>query len=184
MSFIFSSLSSCLLCLILSLSLSLSLPLSPQSLCICLRVLLWWWWLLRCAVVCAVLWCVRCRVWCVTRGKTPCVHSKRLCVHSKRLRVYGHHAHMLKHMCPWCGHARARFEWTHGEEGRRGGGRCQPRVFIGKTCDFLTFVEHLNRMLVSSLIANLLLTKNGPRRVINCPRGSPKETKESYTFKV
>ena len=45
-------------------------------------------------------------------------------------------------------------------------------------------LEHLNPMLSSSLIANFLLTMNGRRRVITCFRGSPKETVESYPFKV
>ena len=36
------------------------------------------------------------------------------CVDSKRPRVYRHHAHMLKHMCVWCGHTRRRFECTPG----------------------------------------------------------------------
>ena len=45
---------------------------------------------------------------------------------------------------------------------------------------FFDILEHLNRMLGSSLIANFLLTMNGPRRVITCFRGSPKETARSY----
>ena len=48
--------------------------------------------------------------------------------------------------------------------------------FIGKKSAFLTCVEHINRMLGSYLIANLLLTINGPRRVITCFRGPPEET--------
>ena len=40
---------------------------------------------------------------------------------------------------------------------------------------FLAHLEqHSNPMLGSSFIANLLLTKNGPRRVITCSVGSPK----------
>ena len=43
-------------------------------------------------------------------GADPCTP----CVRSKRPRVYWHHAHMLKHMCAWCRHARGRLECTHG----------------------------------------------------------------------
>ena len=53
------------------------------------------------------------------------------------------------------------FEWTHGG------------VFIVNKC-FSTFLEHLKRMWGSSLIANFLLTKICPHRVITCFRGSPK----------
>ena len=77
---------------------------------------------------------------------------------------------------------------TRGAGGRRGRVRRGVVVslvfFIGKTIDFLTFVEHINRMLGPSLIANFLLTMNGPRRVITCSRGSPKETLGSYQFHV
>ena len=37
-------------------------------------------------------------------------------------------------------------------------------VFIGKKSECLTHLEHLNRTLGSSLIANFLLTMNGPHR--------------------
>ena len=54
--------------------------------------------------------------------------------------------------------------------GGRGGGGGEVVVslvfFIGKTSVILTFLEHLNRTLGSSLIANFLLTKNFPHRVI------------------
>ena len=112
--------------------------------------------------------------------KNPYVDSDTPpCVHSKRPRVCRQPAHMLKHTCAWCRHTRRRFGRTHGERRGRergeeeGGVRRQPRVFIGKTSAFLTFVEHLNRTSGSSLIATFLLTMNGPRRVVTCPRGSP-----------
>ena len=44
-----------------------------------------------------------------------------------------------------------------------------PRVYEQK----LTNLEHLNRMLGSSLIVNFLFTTKGSRRVITCTRGSP-----------
>ena len=56
-----------------------------------------------------VAWCGVC-VWCgVARSKPPGVDSKRP-------RVCRHHAHMLKHMCPWfrCTRGGGRFESTHG----------------------------------------------------------------------
>ena len=112
----------------------------------------------------------QCGVWCV------------VCVRPKRHHVYRHHAHMLKHMCAWCRYTRRRVEWTHGREGRGGseggeeGNRHQPRVFNRKTSECLTCLEHLNRMLGSSLIANFLLAMNGPHRFITCFRSSPKVT--------
>ena len=50
-------------------------------------------------------------------GGRACPRSKRRpCVDSKNVPVYAgrHHAHMLKHMCAWCRHARGRFESAHG----------------------------------------------------------------------
>ena len=47
---------------------------------------------------------------------------------------------------------------TQGREGEREG----LVFFIGKTSDFCTFVEHLNQMLGSSLVANFLLTHESP----------------------
>ena len=47
---------------------------------------------------------------------------------------------------------------------------------IGETSECWTCLEHLNRMLGSSLIANFLLVMNGPHGLITCFRGSPKVT--------
>ena len=70
--------------------------------------------------------------------------------------------------------------WTHGR--RKTGVVVSVVFFIGKTSECLTFVEHINRMLVSSLIANFLLTMNGPRKVITCFSCSPKEIPGSFSF--
>ena len=66
------------------------------------------WLVLLCVVVVVVVVVVMWRAW---RGtlKTPVCPSKTPpCVRSKSPRVCGHHAHMLKHMCAWCPHARGR----------------------------------------------------------------------------
>ena len=69
----------------------------------------------------------------------------------------------------WNGH-------TEGEGGGRGRGRGRrhPRFFNCKTSVF-DILEHLNRMLGSSLITNFLLAMNGPHRFITSFRGSPKK---------
>ena len=54
----------------------------------------------------------------------------------------------------------------HTGEGGEGGVVVSLMFSIGKTSEFLTFLEHLNQMLGSSLIANFLLTKIFSRRVI------------------
>ena len=128
------------LCLCLSLSLCLSV--SVSVLCgVC--VVLW------CVLVCVVLWCVvMCGcVWC---GVPVCTFKTPPCVGSKRPRVYRHHAHMCYHMRAWCRYTRGRLESTHGD------------VFHRVKHVILTFLEHLKRMLGSSLIDNFLLTMNGP----------------------
>ena len=96
------------------------------------------------------MWCVVCVV-CDTLKKNVCTGTTRTCVFS---------------MCAWCQHTRRRIErrrveWTHGERGGGRRGRRQPCFFIGKQV-FLDILEHLNRMLGSSLIANCLLTKICP----------------------
>ena len=102
--------------------------------------------------MCGVVVCVRC-------GDT----LKNPCVRSKRPRVYRHHAQTCFNMCAWCRHTWGRVEWTHGGKGGwEGGVVVSLLIFIGKPSEFLTFVEHLDRMLRSSLVANLLLTVNGP----------------------
>ena len=52
-------------------------------------------------------------------------------------------------------------------------------LFIGKTSDFLTCLEHPKRMLGSSLIANFLLTMNGPRMGYHVLQKFTKEPLES-----
>ena len=42
--------------------------------------------------------------------------------------------------------------------------------------------QHLNPMFGSCLIATFLLTKNGPRSVITCSRGSPEVSTGSDPF--
>ena len=44
--------------------------------------------------------------------------------------------------------------------------------------------QHLDPMLRSWLIANFLLTKVGPRRVITCSRGFPKLPQDLALFEV
>ena len=135
---------------------------------------------LCCVVLCCVVLCfgVRCGVWCV------------VCVRPKRHLLYRHHAHMLKHMCGWCRYTRGRVEWKHGREGREGV-RVERRgivislvFFIGKTSECLTCLEHLNRMLGSSLFANFLLVMNGPDRFITCFSCSPRKPLRVYPFIV
>ena len=123
-------------------------------------------------VLCCVWECMWCLWWCVcgTLKKTNVFRFRMsACIHSKRPRVYWH---------TW-GH----FECTHADiltvhtrdrvEGRV---RRQPRVFI--VFFFFqkkkTFLGHLNWMLGSLLIASLLLSEIGPRRVLTHFRGSPK----------
>ena len=136
---------------------------------------------LCCVVLCCVLWCVVlccvvscgvCAVWCgvcdtLNPPSPPPVFN----------------------MSAWCQHTRRRFERTHGDvlrghtgEVGREGVVVSFVFFIGKISQFGTFLGHLNRMLGSSLIANFLLTLIGPRGVITCFRGSPKETLGSYLF--
>ena len=144
---VFSSLSLCL-CLPLSLSLSVSL---------CLLVVLW---SCRCVVSCVlvcVLWCVcvcrcgrgvrACGVVCPF--KTPCVDSKHARVHIQNVPVRT------------CVSTCARFTGTHGHV-LNGHMVCmgEVRVSSSASCfssvesELLTFLEHLNRILRSSLIAN------------------------------
>ena len=66
-------------------------------------------------------------------------------------------------------------------EEREREGSSSASFFISKTSVF-DILEHLNRILGSSLIANFLITMKGPRRVITCFRGSPKETAGSYAI--
>ena len=126
-----SSLSSLLLSCLLCLLL-FRLLFSP-CLCLSLSVSVW----------CGGLWCVVCDTL-----KTPVyAGTSRTCFFN---------------MCAWCRHTWGRFECIHGEGGRgegREGKSSASCFFIGKTSDFLTFLEHLNRTLGSSLIANFLLTK-------------------------
>ena len=159
LSFIFSftlCLSSSLLCRpVFSVSFSLFLCLSfclvfssLLSLFHCLRVLLWWRWLLRCAVVCARccgVCCVRCGVWCVTLKNTVCrFQHVPVCTFKTSPCVPAPRAHMVYTCARGVDNTRGRFERTHGDvlsghtggKGRRGGSRCQPRVFIGKTSVF------------------------------------------------
>ena len=149
LSYLCSLLFSLRLCL-LSLSLSVSVSLRVVLLC----------FLVLCQVVlCSDLSCgaVRCVVWCVSVQNVPCVRPKRP-------RVYRHHARMFRHMCAWCQHTRERFGRTHGGTGWEGA--VVSHVFSPIKQVFLSFIEHINRTLGSSLIANFLLTMNGPRRVI------------------
>ena len=162
---LFSLLLSCLLCL-LSLSLSFSV-----SACLCLRVLLR-------SCCCGVLWCVMlcCVLCCGVCGAcplntSPCVHSTRPpCVRAPR-------AHVL-YMWTCCRYTRRCFECTEGHvlSGHTGTFR-----FIGKTSGF-TFLEHLNRMLGSPLIANFLLTKICPHVDYHVLQRFTKETLGSYLF--
>ena len=83
-------------------------------------------------------------------------------------------------MCACCRHTRRRIERTHGDVWS-GRGRRQPRFFIGKQV-FLDILEHLNRMLGSSLFANFLLTKIGPHMVYHVHQRFTKETLGSYMY--
>ena len=63
--------------------------------------------------------------------------------------------------------------------------RIGPRVFHRENKFFFANIEqHLNSMFRSCLIANFLLTTNGPRRVVTCTKGSPTVTTGSYSFEV
>ena len=127
-----------------SFSVSLSLSLSVSlSLCHCFREVLWscCCGVLWCCVLCCGVVCVRCGVWCVVYG------VRQTCFN----------------MCAWSRHTRGRAEWTHGERGGEGReGVVVSLVFSSVKQMFFDILEHLNRMLGSSLIANFLLTPNLP----------------------
>ena len=128
-------------------------------------------------MVCCVLCCgVVCAVWCVV-----CDTLKNPCVHSTRPHVYRHLAHMLKHVCAWCPYTRGRFERTHGDvwSGHTEGCEGEGGVVVS-----LVFHRYINWMLGSPLVANFLLTKICPHRVIAVPRGSPKVTLDLNPFSV
>ena len=87
-----------------------------------------------------------------------CPSKTSPCVRPKRPCVYRHHAPMCFNMCAWCRHTRGRGASIHGD------------VLDG----------HTGRREVSS---SVLLTKICPRRVITCPKSSPKKRKNLTHFK-
>ena len=104
-----------------------------------------------------------------------CTFETSPCVPASRAHMFQHVRAVPAYTGTFWMYTRGRVGRTHGRR-REGEGPRQHRVFISKNDCFLTFLEHLNRLLGSSLIANFLLTMNGPSRVIMCFRGSPKET--------
>ena len=104
-------------------------------------------------VLCCVVWCVVCD----TLKNSVCPLNTSPCVRSKRTRVYQHHAHTCFSMCAWCRHTRGRIGRTHGDvldghTGEEEAGLSSVKLVI------FTCLEHLNKMLCSSLIANFLFT--------------------------
>ena len=81
-------------------------------------------------------------------------------------------------MCAWCRYKRARLERTHGDVlgGHTWG------VFSSVKQVFFPFLEHLNRMLGSSLIANFLLTRICPHMGYHVLQRFTKETLGSYMY--
>ena len=138
-------------------------------------------WVLPCCVfsvrvsvcpACACFLCVSvcvCACVCACLCVSPVCRRKRPpCARSKRSRVCRQHAHMCFNMCEWCQYTRGRFERTHGEQGGHSPDRTSH--FHRENKQTWAFLEHLNPMSGSCLIANFLLTMRRPRRVITCPR--------------
>ena len=174
LSCLFSLPSSCLLSSP-SIRLVFSLSLSSFSVfvCCCGCVLL-----VLCLVSC-LLCVVRCVVCCcVTRSKRP------PCVDSKRPRVCRHHAHMLKHMCAWCRHARRRFGRTHGVHGWGEGVVVILVFFIGKTSDFLNMLSSTLTQCQVHASSPIFCLPRLVHVVITCSRDEPKFPQDLSHFQV
>ena len=104
-------------------------------------------------------------VWCVVCDtlKKPCVPAPRVHVFSACARGAGTHGDVLNVRTGTCG----------------GRGRRQPRFSSVNKC-FFDILQHLNRMLGSSLIANFLLTKICPHMGYHVLQRFTEESLGSY----